>query len=78
LSRDIPEAWLSAIVIRTVLHIPVVMAEAARCKIASVVPPPEGAVKRLLVPAPSELLLMQPASPLANGVKNEGPALLVP
>ena len=33
-------------------------------------------LKRLLVPAPSELLVMQPASPLANSVKNEGPALL--
>jgi putative SOS response-associated peptidase YedK len=33
-------------------------------------------LKRLLVPAPSDLLLMQPASPLVNSVKNEGPALL--
>ena len=33
-------------------------------------------LKRLLVPAPSELLVMQPASPLANSVKNESPALL--
>ena len=33
-------------------------------------------LKWLLVPAPSELLVMQPASPLANSVKNEGPALL--
>jgi hypothetical protein len=30
----------------------------------------------LLVPAPSGLLVMQPASPLANSVKNEGPTLL--
>ena len=44
LSRDIPETWLSAIVIRIVLHIPVVMAEAALWKIASVVPPPDGTV----------------------------------
>ena len=29
-------------------------------------------LKRLLVPAPSELLVMRPASPLANSVKNEG------
>jgi hypothetical protein len=29
-------------------------------------------LERLLVPAPSELLMMQPASPLANSVKNEG------
>src|SRR5229473_524625 len=28
-------------------------------------------LKRLLVPAPSDLLVMQPASPLANSVKNE-------
>ena len=33
-------------------------------------------LKRLLVPAPSDLLVMQPASPLANSVENEGPALL--
>jgi putative SOS response-associated peptidase YedK len=33
-------------------------------------------LKRLLVPAPSGLLVMQPASPLANSVKNEGPTLL--
>ena len=33
-------------------------------------------LKRLLVPAPSGLLVMKPASPLANSVKNEGPALI--
>ncbi len=33
-------------------------------------------LKRLLVPAPNDLLAMQPASPLVNSVKNEGPALL--
>jgi putative SOS response-associated peptidase YedK len=33
-------------------------------------------LKRLLVPAPADLLVMQPASPLANSVKNEGPELL--
>ena len=33
-------------------------------------------LKRLLVPTPSDLLVMQPASPLANSVKNEGPTLL--
>jgi putative SOS response-associated peptidase YedK len=33
-------------------------------------------LKRLLVPAPADLLAMQPASPLVNSVKNEGPALL--
>ena len=31
-------------------------------------------LKRLL--APSDLLVMQPAAPLANSVKNEGPSLL--
>jgi hypothetical protein len=30
----------------------------------------------MLVRAPSELLVMQPDSPLANGVKNEGPTFL--
>jgi putative SOS response-associated peptidase YedK len=34
------------------------------------------ALKRLLVPAPPDLLEMRPASPLVNSVKNEGPALL--
>ena len=33
-------------------------------------------LKRLLVPAPDDLLTMQPASPLANSVRNEGPELL--
>jgi putative SOS response-associated peptidase YedK len=30
-------------------------------------------LKRLLVPAPDDLLVVRPASPLMNGVKNEGP-----
>jgi putative SOS response-associated peptidase YedK len=34
-------------------------------------------LKRLLVPAPGDVLVMRPASPLANSVKNEGPALLL-
>jgi putative SOS response-associated peptidase YedK len=33
-------------------------------------------LKRVLVPAPADLLVMQPASPLANSVKNDGPELL--
>jgi len=33
-------------------------------------------LKRLLVPAPNDLLAMRPASPLVNSVKNEGPTLL--
>jgi putative SOS response-associated peptidase YedK len=33
-------------------------------------------LKRLLVPAPEDLLVMRPASPLVNNVKNEGPKLL--
>ena len=33
-------------------------------------------LKRLLVPAPSDLLTMQQASPLANSVRNDGPELL--
>jgi putative SOS response-associated peptidase YedK len=33
-------------------------------------------LKRLFVPTPSDLLVMQPASPLANSLKNEGPTLL--
>jgi putative SOS response-associated peptidase YedK len=34
-------------------------------------------LKRLLVPAPDDQLVMQPASPLVNSVKNDGPELLV-
>jgi putative SOS response-associated peptidase YedK len=33
-------------------------------------------LKRLLVPAPDHLLVVRPASPLVNSVKNEGPELL--
>ena len=33
-------------------------------------------LKRLLVPAPRDLLAMQPASPLVNSVKNDSPELL--
>jgi putative SOS response-associated peptidase YedK len=33
-------------------------------------------LKRLLVPASSDLLSVRPASPLVNSVKNEGPTLL--
>lgn len=34
-------------------------------------------LKRLLIPARDDILLAQPASPLANSVKNDGPELLV-
>ena len=33
-------------------------------------------LKRLLVPAPDDLLVVRPASPLVNSVKHEGPELL--
>jgi len=33
-------------------------------------------LKRLLVPPSQDELVMRPASPLVNSVKNEGPALL--
>jgi putative SOS response-associated peptidase YedK len=33
-------------------------------------------LKQLLIPAPEALLVVQPASPLVNSVKNEGPELL--
>jgi putative SOS response-associated peptidase YedK len=35
-------------------------------------------LKRLLIPAPDNLLGMQPASTLVNSAKNEGPELLLP
>jgi putative SOS response-associated peptidase YedK len=34
-------------------------------------------LKRLLIPAPEALLVVQPVSLLVNSVKNEGPELLV-
>jgi putative SOS response-associated peptidase YedK len=34
------------------------------------------ALKRLLVPAPDDLLMVRPASPLVKSVKNEGVELL--
>jgi putative SOS response-associated peptidase YedK len=34
------------------------------------------ALKRLLAPAPEDLLVIQPASPLVNNVRNDGPELL--
>ena len=34
-------------------------------------------LKRLLIPATDDVLIAQPASPLANSVKNDGPELLV-
>ena len=33
-------------------------------------------LKRLLVPTPDDFLVVRPASPLVNSVKNEGPELL--
>jgi hypothetical protein len=35
------------------------------------------ALKRMLVPAPEDLLEMRPASPMANSARNEGPQLLI-
>ncbi len=33
--------------------------------------------KQLLIPAPDEVLLVQPASPRANSAKNDGPQLII-
>ena len=38
--------------------------------------PEPRSLKRMLVPPPEDLLVMQPASPLVNSVRNEGPELL--
>jgi len=35
-------------------------------------------LKRLLIPAPDDLLRVQPASSLVNNPKNDGPELLIP
>jgi len=40
--------------------------------------PQRSSLKRLLIPAPDDILLMTPASSLANSVKNDGPELLIP
>ena len=38
--------------------------------------PDPRSLKRLLAPAADDLLVVRPASPLVNSVKNEGPELL--
>jgi putative SOS response-associated peptidase YedK len=40
--------------------------------------PNPASLKRLLVPAPDDLLQVRPASTLVNSVKNDGPELLMP
>jgi putative SOS response-associated peptidase YedK len=38
--------------------------------------PSPWSLKRLLTPAPEAMLVMHPASPLANSAKNDGPELI--
>jgi putative SOS response-associated peptidase YedK len=57
-------------------RMPVILDEAAAEDWMNPREPNPQALKRLLVPAPSDLLVLQSASPLVNSVRNEGPELL--
>ena len=55
---------------------PVILDEAGAADWMNGREPDALSLKRLLVPAPDDLLVVRPASPLVNGVRNEGPELL--
>ena len=55
---------------------PVILDEAGAADWMNWREPDPLSLKRLLVPAPDDLLVVRPASPLVNSVKNEGPELL--
>jgi putative SOS response-associated peptidase YedK len=57
-------------------RMPVVLDEAGAADWMNCREPDPLSLKRLLVPAPNDLLVVKPASPLVNNVKNEGPNLL--
>jgi putative SOS response-associated peptidase YedK len=57
-------------------RMPVILDEAGAADWMNARAPDAIARKRLLVPAPDDLLAVRPASPLVNSVKNEGPELL--
>jgi putative SOS response-associated peptidase YedK len=57
-------------------RMPVILDEAGAADWMNWREPDPLSLKRLLVPAPDNLLVVRPASPLVNSVKNEGPELL--
>ena len=57
-------------------RMPVILDEAGAADWMNAREPDTISLKRLLVPAPDDLLVVRPASPLVNSVKNEGPELL--
>jgi putative SOS response-associated peptidase YedK len=57
-------------------RMPVILDEAGAADWMNWREPDPLSLKRLLVPAPEDLLVVRPASPLVNNVKNEGPELL--
>src|SRR6202167_6589603 len=57
-------------------RMPVILDEAGAADWMNLRGPDPVSLRRLLVPAPDALLLVRPASPLVNSVKNEGPELL--
>ena len=59
-------------------RMPVILDEAGAADWMNLREPDPLSLKRLLTPAPDDLLVVRPASPLVNSVKNEGPELLEP
>ena len=57
-------------------RMPVILDEAGAADWMNLREPHPLSLKRLLAPAPDDLLVVQPASPLVNSVKNEGPESL--
>jgi len=57
-------------------RMPVILDEAGAADWMNWREPDPLSLKRLLIPAPGDLLVVRPASPLVNSVKNEGPELL--
>jgi putative SOS response-associated peptidase YedK len=57
-------------------RMPVILDEAGAADWMNGREPDPLSLKRLLAPAPDDLLVLRPASPLVNCVKNEGPELL--
>ena len=57
-------------------RMPVILDETGAADWMNLREPGPLSLKRLLVPAPDDLLVVQPASPLVNSVKNKGSELL--
>jgi putative SOS response-associated peptidase YedK len=57
-------------------RMPVILDEAGAADWMNLREPDPRSLKRLLAPAADDLLVVRPASPLVNSVKNEGPELL--